>query len=170
MTLAQVLFAITLLGSSMFFQSLKEDALRTGLSIPVQPEFPTANVVLPPRAINPIYLDAAKAEWGDPESLHQRDLGSRRESVPRDVYEGNDWSNFDIPGAKRDVYEGNDWSDLQIPGARDLVEDWSRFEAPRAINPIYQNVSHESVYKRAESGPIYGGDGKPVIGDVHQST
>lgn len=140
------------------------------------------------RAINPIY--AAEAEYKPHGSsvTHQVSTIEQRQDA-------DDWADFAVPGEKRAInpiyaeeaeykphgskasQEGNaPKKRVEGLGLLDVVvravedeNDWRTWTAPSAINPIYLNVSHEDVYKRAESGPIYGSSGKPNIKDVHQS-
>lgn len=95
--------------------------------------------------------------------------------------DNDDWANFAIPGEKRAInpiyadqaeykpHGSHFQRQLEVTVEEVVEEEWKSWTAPSAINPIYLNVSHSDVYKRADSGPIYGSSGKPNIKDVHQS-
>lgn len=95
------------------------------------------------RAINPVYVHGGKPEQGE----HQYKISR---------YEDADYI---VPGSRRTL-------------RAEVIEDVDfalYFPRPAAINPKYLGHSGEALYKRAESGPLYGSGGQPVHTDVHQS-
>jgi hypothetical protein len=151
------------------------------LSLPVEPDLPHANIVLPPRAINPMYLDKAREEWGGPAALKQGNSSPSSHSgfgvAPGghgagETVDGPRPTLSPVPGGgKREIQDEDEWSTYYLAVSKRVGDeaDHVDFIAPRAINPIYANVSHDQVYKRADSGPIFGSSGKPQMTDVHQS-
>ncbi|KAK1923424.1 hypothetical protein DB88DRAFT_298041 [Papiliotrema laurentii] len=129
-----------------------------------------------------MYLDKAREEWGGPAALKQGNSSPSSHSgfgvAPGghgagETVDGPRPTLSPVPGGgKREIQDEDEWSTYYLAVSKRVGDeaDHVDFIAPRAINPIYANVSHDQVYKRADSGPIYGSSGKPQMTDVHQTT
>jgi hypothetical protein len=114
------------------------------------------------RLVNPAYADKAKELWGYDATKDKRQYDTDQTGPAASEETEDDFTGYHVPGAKRS---------LGIVDSQDGWIDYSKlYDAPSAINPIYQNLSKDhELYKRADSGPLYGTSGKPDYEDVHQS-
>jgi len=121
--------------------------------------------------VNPAYAQEAHSLWGYNGNENQND---KRDSDNDHLHGSespeaakNEFADYLVPGS----LAGRSISETDLPLLPNGWVDYGAiYEAPSAINPIYQNLSADhQLYKRAESGPLYGPSGKPAMEDVHQS-